>query len=576
MSKLLRWFTPLWLLASFPFLVRAQTCSTTGVQNMAVLLVTFSDVPPPSDITLSNMNALFFGATDPSLTRYWSEASYGQTSTSGNVYGWFRVGPQSAYSCSTYDSFVADALNAGIAGGVNFNDFTRVTIIVPGFSSCWAGVADVGCTKHSTSAGAYTLSVSTLVASSVSSEGIVLVAHECGHQLGLLHAKLRLFTDSNDAEIPLGPLGTTGNIYEYQDHFSAMGRSEGHYTSGHKSSGPLNWLTESEWLTVTTSGTYTVVPYESTTGLRALKVQRGTGNNAWLWVEYRQPTPYDAGTQALIHYEDYITGPLQTNLLDFNPSVNNMTPWLDVGQSWTDPYTNVAVSVLSADSSGLTVSVNYGAEPCTLANPIVSISPPNPSVPSGSSVNYTVSVTDVDGQGCSSDSFNLSSSQPSGWSTTFSPPSLTLSPGQTGSATMQKTSPVGTAVGTYPVDATATNAVNSAFTTTATANVSVTPPALTVSLSASGSVFSRGQTVLFTAKALYGGLAAAGAQVIFTLTKADGSSVSSPAITADATGTATWSYKTTKKDPKGVWSEPAQAGYNGLTATSNTVTFTVR
>jgi M6 family metalloprotease-like protein len=577
MSKVLRWFTATWLLASFPFLVRGQTCSTTGVQNMAVLLVTFSDVPPPSDITLSSMNALFFGATDPSLTRYWSEASYGQTSTSGNVYGWFTVGPQSAYSCSTYDSFVTDALNAAIAGVVNFNNFTRVTIITPGFYSCWAGISDVGCTPHSTSAGTFNISVATINSQALTNTGIGLVAHECGHQLGLLHARRRDFTDSLGNPIMLGPVGLQGTQWEYGDCCSAMaGNPNAHYASGHKVN-DLQWLTAPNYVTITTGGTYTIVPYELTTGLRSLKVQRGTGGSTWLWVEYRQATPYDSSLPgSLIHLEDSYTIPQHTDLLEYQQCINVSCPEIPTGQTWTDPYTNVSISVLSADSSGLTVSVNYGAEPCTLANPVVGISPTDPSVSSGSSVNYTVSVTDVDGQGCSSDTFNLSSSQPSGWSTTFSPTTLTLSPGQTGSATMQKTSPPGTAVGTYPVNVTATNAVNGSFATTATANASVTPPALTVSLSASGSVFNRGQTVFFTAKALYGSVAAAGAQVIFTLTKADGSSVSSPAITADATGTATWSYKITKKDPRGVWSEPAQATYNSLTATSNTVTFTVQ
>jgi uncharacterized membrane protein len=123
------------------------------------------------------------------------------------------------------------------------------------------------------------------------------------------------------------------------------------------------------------------------------------------------------------------------------------------GQTWNDPYSNLSISVLSATSSGLTVNVNYGAEPCTLANPNVTISPLDPAFPSGSSVNYTVSVTDIDGLGCSPDTFVLSSNQPSGWGVAFSPATLILSPGQTGSVTMQMTSPRGTVVGTYSVDA---------------------------------------------------------------------------------------------------------------------------
>lgn len=58
--------------------------------------------------------------------------------------------------------------------------------------------------------------------------------------------------------------------------------------------------------------------------------------------------------------------------------------------------------------------------PCTRANPTVTLSPVNPSASSGSSVNYTASVTNNDGAGCSASTFNLTPSQPSGWSASLS------------------------------------------------------------------------------------------------------------------------------------------------------------
>src|SRR5262245_1752820 len=65
-----------------------QACSTTGVQNMAVLLVTFPGVTPPATVTPQSMHDIFFSTTGHSLDGYWREASYGRTSATGDVFGW--------------------------------------------------------------------------------------------------------------------------------------------------------------------------------------------------------------------------------------------------------------------------------------------------------------------------------------------------------------------------------------------------------------------------------------------------------------------------------------------------------
>ena len=204
-------------------------------------------------------------------------------------------------------------------------------------------------------------------------------------------------------------------------------------------------------MTVQNSGVYTLQPFEDgPAGLQALKVQRGTGNDAWLWIEYRQPRGlYDSTLSsqifsgATVHYEDSSTGAF-SQLLDFTPPTDSwLDPALAAGQSWTDPYSNLSISVQSATASGLTVNLSYGATPCTHANPTVGLSPLNPSIPAGSSVNYSVSVTNNDAAGCASSNYSLSSSQPSGWPTGWSSSSLTLNPGQTQSVTMSKTSLTG-------------------------------------------------------------------------------------------------------------------------------------
>jgi M6 family metalloprotease-like protein len=581
-----------------PVAASAQSaCSTTGAQNVAVLLVTFPGITPPSTVTAQSVYNLFFGTTDPSLNGYWAQASYGKTSPAGNVFGWYTL--SGAYSCSNINQFVDDAVAAAASAGVNFQTYNRVFVVFPDMSpSCgWAGLSSIGCYSASTTSGTYTISASVLVWNYLTTpdQGVSLIAHEGGHQLGLAHARLRTFTDSTGTAIPLGALGTTGTLYEYGDNFSTMGPENlGHYAAGHKSE-ILNWFASgTNFQVVQSSGTYTIQPYETNpAGLEALKIQRGTGNNAWLWVEYRQPLGnYDSTLPAqpfgggLIHYEDSITGP-QTDLLDFTaPSTYSYNPALAAGQTWTDPYSNVSISVLSATSNGLTVSVSYGAVPCTASAPSVSVSPLDPSIYPGQIAGYSVTVTDNDSSGCSSSTINLGSTEPSGWSTSLSTSSVTLSPGQSASITLGKGAPSGTPAGTYAVNL---NASNNTTTGSATANATVmTPPSLAVSISVSGSSFTRPGTVPITASVTNGGTPASGASVTFTLTAPNGGT-STQTATTGTNGTATWNYKLNSKSLAGTYSVSAQAapssGSGGKktstssstqTATSNAASFSVQ
>src|SRR6202007_366369 len=84
---------------------------------------------------------------------------------------------------------------------------------------------------------------------------------------------------------------------------------------------------------------------------------------------------------AYIHYEDATTGPA-THLLDFTaPAAYLENPALGVGQTWTDPFSDLSISVQSANSAGLTVSISYSgssASSCVSAPPTVTASPQNP------------------------------------------------------------------------------------------------------------------------------------------------------------------------------------------------------
>jgi hypothetical protein len=229
--------------------------------------------------------------------------------------------------------------------------------------------------------------------------------------------------------------------------------------------------------------------------------------------------------------------------------------------------------VQSATANALTVTINYAGPVCTHANPAVSASPLNPSSTPGNSVGYNIAVTNNDSAACSADTFSLASGQPSGWPTSFSATSLTLSPGQTGVVTMTKNVPASALAGIYAVDTTATNGTMAA---SGLANVTVTtPPLVAVSVSVPSSTYAVRQTVSVSAAVLYGSAPAAGASVKFTLTDPTGSTFTKT-VAADSTGKAAWSYKIGAKGPLGAYSVRGSATYNSQAANSNTATFTVK
>jgi alpha-galactosidase-like protein len=360
--------------------------------------------------------------------------------------------------------------------------------------------------------------------------------------------------------------------------------NSGHYAAPHKAE-ILNWISGgTNYQVVQSTGTWTLQPYEiSPPGLVALKVQRGTGNNDWLWVEYRQPIGiYEsqwAPSGAVIHYEDSTTY-AHTQILDFTPGDGSLyNGALMPGNTWTDPYSNVSITVQSADPNGMTVSVNYAPISCTGTSPTVSASPLNPSIYPGNTASYSVTVTDNDSSGCAASTYTLNSDQPASWPTSFSPGSVTLNPGQSGTVTMYKTGPQGTPPGTYAVNA---NASNSHYSGSGTANVTVmNVPSLAASLSVSGTAFTRPGTVSMTASVTNGGNPVSGAKVTFTVTLPNGSTTTQTA-TSGSDGTATWNYKLSTRSATGTYSAVAQAAVgtgrkgNTQTATSNTVSFTVQ
>lgn len=358
----------------------ASSCTTTGEQKVAVLLLQFPGNPLPPGITPASFQPYLTGATN-SLDGYWREASGGATSASGSVFGPFTL--TQSYACSETDAIRTAAIAAADAT-VDFRLYTRIILVFPG--NC-GGLGNIGCgTNTSPTRGSFTASFAWLGTDFASSAGLATcgIIHELGHGLGLGHASSLSF-----GTLPLGGMGTAGTHTEYGDNFSLMGPCYsiggsylmGHYAGPHKQM--LGWLGTSNFQQVESSGTFTLAPYSQLVASpQVLRVRRGIGNDRWLWIEYRQASGYDATlasystqalTGALIHYEDPAATAYDnyTRLLNFRAASNPGSfsqPALAAGQSWTDPYSELRLTVTSANSAGMTVQVDYDAS-CAALTP---------------------------------------------------------------------------------------------------------------------------------------------------------------------------------------------------------------
>ena len=361
----------------------SQSCTTTGVQQTAVLLVSFPDNPLSSAITQASVRDVFFGSGLATLNGYYNENSFGQVSFAGSVLGPFTL--DADYDCSQTDAMEAAAIRAADPV-VDLTQYSRIVIIFPNIATCGflydTGSGTIGCgTVTSPTRGSFTASTSWIYLSAATAFALVEpAAIETGHNLGLDSANSLDFGST-----PLGSASSEGTETSHGDPFTLMGSAEyideagnlllGHFNAQEKLA--MGWINNTQnVVTVEASGIYNLSPIEfGSSGLQAIRVQRGTGSSQWLWLEYRQPgSTYDnfspgflglseVYTGALIHFEDGTAlQPLETRLLDFNPvaTPNNFkTAALAAGQTWSDPFSNLSIQVESATPQGTNVTVLY-------------------------------------------------------------------------------------------------------------------------------------------------------------------------------------------------------------------------
>ncbi len=521
--------------------------NTLGAQNTLLVLVNFQDAPSQPYSTSYAYDVVFNTTSNFDL-----ENSFQQTWLTGTVAGWFTI-PVSSGTCDT-TSIANYGKQAAANAGYNLSNYSRFVFAFPQNACGWWGYSYVG-GNPSTS----------WVNGSLQ---LMVVGHEMGHAFGLYHSH-----SLNCGSVSYTSSGCSSS--DYGDYYDIMGNSNPmHFNSFQKER--LGWLNAGSSppiQAVSSSGTYQLAPYESQdTGAKALKILQSS--SSYYYVEFRQGLGFDylVGGNAnvlngvVVHFGNF--GGVDSWLLNMNPASGfGSAMALDVGQSYTDTTTGVTIAPISVGSTA-SVQVTFAAKTCTPAAPAVSISPSQTQyVSSGTTVNFTVSVTDRDSSGCSAATYNLGNAVPSGWSGSLGNAAVNLMPGGSASVQYQVTSPSGTPNGMYNVSASATNASLGTYSNAGSATYAVSNPLpVTLSVSTDKASYSNNQNVTVTVRAMSGSVAAGGVPVTATIAKPNGSVVTLSGTTGTS-GAASMKYHVAKADPKGTYQVNAAA--NGASASTS-------
>jgi hypothetical protein len=266
----------------------AVAVATTSMQfKSAVILFNFSDEQTRPFTPQQARQAVYTNASS-SLNAFFGELSFGKVSVTGalrpdgDVFGWVTIPSRfnKPNACGDIFKWADEAQAAAKAQGYNAANYDQLILIQPPNSICTDGRGELG---GFTADGLPTrLWMDGLDA--------VVLNHEAGHNLNLMHANLALCYDSSNRRVAYSNGCASGT--EYGDIHDIMGyRVFRHINSFFKHK--TNFINQKQVMTITKSGTYTLYPINKPTvsGVVAYRIQRSPTQQ--IYMEYRQPYGYD-------------------------------------------------------------------------------------------------------------------------------------------------------------------------------------------------------------------------------------------------------------------------------------------
>jgi hypothetical protein len=286
--------------------------------------------------------------------RWYRAASYGRQGLTGTATAWLKIGPQSCGDFGTFGPAEAAARRAHY----NTAAYDRVIIYEPCSLGYEIGLGQEPGNKVMLFSGGMNLPTA---------------VHEQGHNYGSDHANFLECTRRGKRVTYTA--GGTCTTEVYDDIDSAMGlewnpKVAGDFSAPEKA--VLGWL-NGKAVAINGSGSATLSPYETSAGIKAIKVPGSAGRTYWL--EYRTARGNDAHLPkgdlgVLVHMSvaeaagtfpklsqslllDMVPHGAQANL-DESPLVHVALP---PGSSWTSPE-GIRITVSAQRSAAATISVS--------------------------------------------------------------------------------------------------------------------------------------------------------------------------------------------------------------------------
>ena len=167
---------------------------STGQHRVLVIMVNFQD-KQTQPFTKEQAQSVMFDTTNA----FYQEASYGQTSLTGDVFGWYTI-PVSSTTCDT-TSIATYAQQAAVDAGANLSAYDHYVYAFPQNACTWQGRGSVGGTPSQAWINDWF--------------ELGIVAHELGHNFGLYH--------SRSMDCGAASIGTGCTTDEYGDTLDIMG-----------------------------------------------------------------------------------------------------------------------------------------------------------------------------------------------------------------------------------------------------------------------------------------------------------------------------------------------------------------
>ena len=360
--------------------------------SVLVIMANFDNTAPPS-YTSAQLQQVMTTNSD-SVANFFREASFGQQIMNVSVTpNWVTMNLAQPTTCGSSDwqsiGTAAEAAAKKLGSAYDAANYNFVVYVFTKVPACgWLGLGYIG-SPHKAWINGPTAAKTNAI------------AHEMGHNFGLLHAGSVRCS---------GSIGGSCSVSEYGDPFDTMGnQSAMHYSAMQKAK--LGWIPGASVQTYAGgTASYTLTPIESAGGSTyAVKVPTGSGNRTY-WVEFRQPIGFDAalasvpnnGAQVRVAapFETYCSScdswSNDTELVDMTPSTSSFSDaTLIAGRTFSDPNYGINITVVAASSSALTLQVSSGATtaapaPATTTTSLASSA--NPAV-AGATTTFTASVS---------------------------------------------------------------------------------------------------------------------------------------------------------------------------------------